>query len=176
MLKLIRLASTGVDVNVAVTTYVDEDLIDVNFGLELCGLARGRALTKFRLFRGDGAVVSLEMRGGLICGAELLGIRPGCWDVQVEYFSEISSQAQEVPAIGFELDGMSTTAAVGVMTIDQKSEFEVRWARAMQSLEITFDECHRASVFSGVAVFFNGKSQVSGFRVTDCPGLFENGA
>lgn len=171
MIKLIRSASFVSEVVTKNSIYVDDDLIDIDFGMKIISAASERALTKFRLFRQDGVSISTELKGGVIFGVEITGFNAKSWDREFDKFSPPTLHASEVPILSFELDGMSTNATIGAMTIDQEGEFELRWARDTKSIEISFGVFHQASILSETSIFFNSKLQMSGFRISNCEAL-----
>ena len=173
MLRLFRLAPHTLDGAAVASVHRDEDLLDIRFQFSDPTLAlAARRLTKFRRRRKSGAIVSLELRGGIVCGLEMLGIVSGRWDSVVDTFSEEIDMVQELPLLGIELDGQNTKAELGVMTIDQAGEFFVRFAERSKTLEVSFDEIYSGSCFGAATVLFNKQQQVSGIRIAgvDLPG------
>lgn len=168
MLRLIRLSSFESNVTPTVSAYKDESLWDIAFNFGGSNELSRRPLTKFRAVRKSGAVASFELRGGVVCGVELLGVER--WDAENERFSEEIPIVREIPRLGMELDGSNTQATLSLMSIDQPFEFTVRWATAQRALEIGFGDFYSASVFECGSIMFNQDWQVTGIRIKfpDC--------
>lgn len=165
MLRLFRLSGLPVVEVPSVSSYSDEWLIslpiDYGFDLELSQ----RRLTKFRLERRSGALLSFEMRGGLVAGIELLGIIPGRWDQVLEKFSTEVETTEEIPLHGIEVDGRNTVADCDLSAITQRGEFVVRWASSQNAIEVNFGVVHSSSKFGDVSVFFDDEQRLCGVRM-----------
>lgn len=165
MLRLFRAHGLPNVRPISVFSHSDEWLIDlaINYGTEIA--LADRQLTKFRLERKSGALLSVEMRGGLIVGVELLGIIPGRWDRTIERFASETHDTDEIPVHGIELDGRNTEASCDVSAITQSAEFSVQWAVAENAIELMFGVACACSTFGKVRAFYDHDQRLSGMRI-----------
>lgn len=165
MIQLLRTGAFWLDKDPSLSVYNDESLIDISFDLGGWHESQNRSLTKFRAIRKSGATVSLEMRGGVISGVELLGLHPGRWDETVRNNSREIPRTREIPLLSMELDRIDADTTVGPITIDQSRQFTTRWYEQSGFLEIAFDEFAYSSDFVCAEIFYNQHGQVSGIRM-----------
>lgn len=165
MLQLIRLASFECVEESHLSIFQEETLLSVGFEGRGFALVADRSLTQFRFERASGALVSFELRGGVLCGIELLGVVAGRWDQTVERFSEEVPRKYEIPLLGVELDGKNSYAKVDISAISQAREFRLTWAVSTSTLEVLFGNIDSASDFGCGSLLYNDGGVVVGARL-----------
>ncbi|MCQ4166781.1 hypothetical protein [Tahibacter harae] len=165
MIQLLRTGAFWLDQDPSLSVYNDASLIDISFDLGGWHESQERRLTGLRAIRKSGEIVSLEMRGGVISGVELLGIYPGNWDETRRHYSREIPRTREIPLLSMELDGPDSDTTVNLTTIRQSRQFTTHWYALSGSLEIAFDEFSYSSDFVCGEIFYNQKGQVSGIRL-----------
>lgn len=115
------------DKDVSLSVHSDAGLIDIGFDFGGWHESQDRILTKFRTVRKSGEIFSLEIRGGVVSGIELLGVYPGRWDSAVWQVSREIPWMQEIPVLSMELDGANSNVEVDLSSISQSQGFTTRW-------------------------------------------------
>jgi len=166
MLRLIRAGGTPCGDDITISAYRESSLLDIGFTCNQILQLKGRRLTKFRMIRKAGDLISLEVRGAVLTGLEMLVSKGFTFDGEVEVFSESLPSTRELPLLGVELDGTRSSIEISAGTIDQSVEFTTRFASTSREIEIAFDTFYTASRCGSISIFFNKNMQFSGVRAS----------